>query len=43
VLWIRTAIKLPHDLGVCHKTVIHSDFFMGGGMKNIMLKIPYNA
>jgi len=29
VLWIRTAIKLPHDLGVCHKTVIHSDFFYG--------------
>ncbi len=31
-LWIRMAIKLPHDLGVCQKTVGNSaeDFYGGG-------------
>ncbi len=31
-MWIRTAIKLPHDLGVCQKTVGNSaEDFHGGG------------
>ncbi len=35
-MWIRMAIKLPHDLGVCQKTVGNSagDFHGGGGEKN---------
>ncbi len=34
-MWIRTAIKLPHDLGVCQKTVGNSagDFHGGGERK----------
>ncbi len=34
-MWIRTAIKLPHDLGVCQKTVGNSagDFYGGGERK----------
>ncbi len=34
-MWIRTAIKLPHDLGVCQKTVGNSarDFYRGGERK----------
>ncbi len=35
-MWIRTAIKLPHDLCVCQKTVGNSarDFHGGGERKN---------
>ncbi len=34
-MWIRTAIKLPHNLGVCQKTVGNSarDFYGGGERK----------
>ncbi len=34
-MWIRTAIKLAHDLGVCQKTVGNSagDFYGGGERK----------
>ncbi len=34
-MWIRTEIKLPHDLGVCQKTVGNSagDFHGGGERK----------
>ncbi len=33
-MWIRTEIKLPHDLGVCQKTVGNSaGDFHGGGVR----------
>ncbi len=34
-MWIRMTIKLPHNLGVCQKTVGNSagNFYMGGERK----------
>jgi len=35
-MWIQTAVKLPHDLGVCQKTAGNSvgDFYAGGVRKS---------